>query len=198
MRTLQWNSRMSRASAFWAGIFTLGLGSFGFPLEAKAEPEFPGHVRDHLELACTPQCMLCHTTNTNPNAGNVRGPGSFPSALKTALGADFDDEDTLTQALDALLAAPADSDGDLMDDISELKDNNSETAAPGTAVHLARDPNVSGVGEICASEVGYGCGSRLARGPELPRSFESLMGVALLGVAALSAQRRTARARPTR
>lgn len=187
MSTLHFQFRMSRRLLVLSAIFASGI-----TLDAHALPELPGYVRDSLDMSCTPQCMLCHTTNTSPGKGNLRGAGSFPSSLAEQ-GIFWSSEEAMQQALVAMDLANTDTDGDQMEDIAELKDNNSVTAAPGEALHLARNPNVPGIGEICASEVQYGCGARVASGSKLPSGIESWVGGVLFALAALSVRRRQRR-----
>jgi|GEM_PF-835787 len=188
MSTLPFHFRMSRSSLVLSAIFATGIA-----FDAQALPELPGYVRDHLEMSCTPQCMLCHTTNTNPGKGNVRGENSFPNSLAQQ-GIFWSSQDAMNTALDGMEAAKTDTDADSMEDIAELEDDTTLTAPPGDPVHLARNPNVFGIGEICASEVLYGCGARVASGSDLPRGLESLVGGALLALGLFAAQRRKGRA----
>lgn len=130
---------------------------------AQASPDYPDVIRDELDLPCTPQCLLCHTTNPG-RSGNVRQP--FASTLGIARSGQ---PDTLRQKIRELAEAmPAeDTDGDGMSDIEELLE--------------ARDPNVQGEGDICALDVRYGCGARVE--PQSPLSSGGALGALLTVVA---------------
>lgn len=166
-------SAQLRSSLF----FGLLLGST-FVGSAQAEETFPGFVRDHLQMACTPKCSLCHEKDAPTAPPNLSKP--FVASLTQSVVAD---KDSLVAALDGLGTTDSDQDG--VADLVELKDNNTATAMPGMAVHLASDPNVAGAGEICASSVNYGCGSKIAEGPAPKSNLEAVATVFLLAGAGL-------------
>jgi hypothetical protein len=148
----------------------------------QAKPEYPGYVRDHLQMACTPRCTLCHEVEVPTRSPEGKQP------FFGGIGAIGEDRDTLIVRLDSF--GDTDSDNDGMSDINELKDNNTGTAGPGIVQHLARDPNVSGPGDICASNVNYGCGSQMAKSPSFPGGLDALAIGALFGAALLFVRRR--------
>lgn len=102
---------------------------------AAATPDFPGVVAEHLQLATTPGCELCHAGTQG--RGTVTTP--FGVSMRSR-GAQAYDNDSIKTALDALAAENTDSDGDGVPDIQELKE--------GT------DPNGSGTETIKPE---YGC-----------------------------------------
>jgi len=102
------------------------------PRPALAVPRFPGVIASTLGLDYEPPCSVCHLTNKT-GAPTVTTP--FGYALKARGFTEGDD--TLSAALGRLEADHADSDGDGVDDVTELKnrtDPNSETNAPLTGV----------------------------------------------------------------
>jgi len=119
-----------------------------FPRPALAVPRFPGVIASSLGLDYEPPCSVCHLTNKT-GAPTVTTP--FGYALKARGFTEGDD--TLSTALSRLTADQTDSDGDGVDDVTELKngtDPNSKTNAPLTGV---ADPSFG-----CSTKHGSGSG----------------------------------------
>lgn len=136
---------------------------------AFASDVFPGAVRDTLEMPCLPSCLLCHTVNpgmagtaTQHFADLMVNAGGLPNPGETAW---------VERGLAALGATDKDADG--MSDLEELK--------------AGRDPNVKGVGDICAPDVHYGCGAASVAKPTSGSwsgaAWFVLGGLAVAGVA---------------
>lgn len=168
-------SLLSASSAFALALLRLGV--------AQASPTFPQEVRAHLALPCTPQCVICHTTNL----GGFGTTNAFGKILETPLangggGLRAARDETVGPALDRMSAKmpPDDVDGDGVDDISELKNGDSPAIA---------GPN--GVGLAC-SAVTYGCSLRSTEG--LHTDFVAL-GAGLLTLLGLAFRLSRARRR---
>lgn len=102
------------------------------PRPALAVPRFPGVIANSLGLDYEPPCSVCHLINKT-GAPTVTTP--FGYALKARGFTEGDD--TLSTALGRLAADHTDSDGDGVDDVTELKDHtdpNSKTNASLTGV----------------------------------------------------------------
>lgn len=107
---------------------------------AHAKEEFPSQIENQYTLGYQPPCSVCHIAD---NTGSATPRTAFALALRSR-GLTGSNQ-TLSSALKQLEADHADSDGDGVTDIQELKD--------GT------DPNSSGNASIKDSqEPGYGCG----------------------------------------
>jgi hypothetical protein len=143
MMTLLTNSNRQRRGVLFVLVLVLFSTS-----EAVALPEFPSTISAHLQMSCDPRCSLCHETDAPTGRPKVLSP--FLKSL-TANGV-VADEESLTGALDQL--GSTDTDMDMVGDLDELKN-----------MAGARDPNVAGPGDICASDVKYGCGAQIAEGP---------------------------------
>jgi hypothetical protein len=123
-----------------------GLCTWVTAHSAHATANFPDAMQRDLGLSYSPPCAVCHSGGVTMR-GTTNTP--FGKALR-AHGLAAYDETSLGAALGALQAAKTDSDGDMTDDIDELRN--------GT------DPNVSevpGLG-IGSSDGGvgppvYGC-----------------------------------------
>jgi MYXO-CTERM domain-containing protein len=117
-----------------------------FPRPLLAVPRFPGVIARDLGLDYEPPCSVCHLMN---KTGTPTVTTPFGYALK-ARGFTEGDE-TLSTALSRLTADHTDSDGDGVDDVTELKnhtDPNSKTNASLTGV---ADPSFG-----CATTPGSG------------------------------------------
>ena len=107
-----------------------------------ASPSYPTEVFDSLEMDCPPPCAVCHQDQSG-------GAGTATKVFAEALineGLEGEDDGTVKPALLALEALGTDSDGDGVDDITELRQG--------------RNPNLSGAEPICGPQ--YGCGARVA------------------------------------
>ena len=132
----------------------MAAAAWSMAADAKASGDFPGAVQDALKT-CNLQCTLCHTS---PQGGPDRINGGFGEAIRSRVT--VGDENSIPGALRAMegpdcstatrvAPGPCDSDGDLVPDVEELREN--------------RDPNVPGAGNLCGGPA-YGCGARVARG----------------------------------
>lgn len=182
-----------------------GLVALFAAAPASARPEFPPIIRDHLDMACTPECTICHRSIPNPDVTPFTQP--FPNSLVARGGWDYE-EATLVAALDQLNAVDEDGDGisdvdsdqDGVPDIVELKSSNVDNPpTDGTPVFRARDPSAAGIGNACqtseAPEVLYGCGAARIAPPLMPGVGPWAVGVTL-GLFAAIALRRTWRGAP--
>jgi hypothetical protein len=133
----------------WAAL----LAALLLPGRAHATSNFPAELQSHLGLRSTPDCTLCHTTSLG-GVGTVTKP--FGQSMR-AHGLVAFDTGSLDRALDALASINADSDGDCIPDIQELKqgaDPNVPNADAGRCT-----PTGGGSGELLPR---YGCGARVA------------------------------------
>lgn len=119
---------------------------------AHAKPEFPGIIAAQYQLSYLPPCGLCHAKG-NVGSSTVRTP--FGLALR-ARGLTAGGEDSLAQALSRLEADAADSDGDGVSDVAELKAGTDPNSAANASLIGNDDP-------------GYGCGGS----PPKPHSREA-------------------------
>ncbi len=98
------------------------------PGVAQANPEYPGVIQTHLGLAGQPPelCNLCHAGPTM--RGTVNDP--FGRSLRDN-GLVAGNAASLRAALDALESMGIDSDGDGIDDITELRNGTNPNVAEG-------------------------------------------------------------------
>jgi len=118
----------------------LALTLFFAPKPLHATPNFPSVVAQHLGLAKSPDCTLCHVGT--PQAGTANTPFAFSMRQR---GLQKNDVGSLTGALDALAGEQTDSDGDGFPDIDEIKkgwDPNVPSLADGGVDPNAARPQV--------------------------------------------------------
>jgi hypothetical protein len=151
---------------------------------AAAQPEYPGYIRDHLQMACTPRCTLCHEVAAPTSAPKEGTPFFEAFTREGVIGGELEN---VKAALDRMATEGTDSDGDQVADIVELKPS-VVAPPPGMTAYLASNPN--GEGDICASEVDYGCGAQMAGGPAFPAGLDAMALAALTGGALLVTRRR--------
>jgi hypothetical protein len=167
----------------------LALSVLGASRAALASPTFPPVVQDELGLSCTPQCLICHTSNEGGYSTigkfglTLIGDGAVPGnddSVRTALR--WLEQGYVNAAGGMPVSAPNyDSDHDGIPDLVELRNGD----LPGVA-----GPNGQG---LACSAVRYGCGARVA--PSLPKTPASLgaLGTVLLLVGARLCRRRSSR-----
>ncbi|MEN9800564.1 MAG: hypothetical protein RL653_4261 [Pseudomonadota bacterium] len=136
------------------GIALLGA------LQAHASASFPSVAKDHLSLAQPPPCALCHT-NGITGMGTVNTP--VGSALR-AEGLQAGSDTSLTSALDALLSAGTDSDGDGTGDIAELKAGRNPNVADGNTADGGTPATDGGSSTGTTPPPKFGCGANAAPG----------------------------------
>jgi hypothetical protein len=139
----------------------LVLGVVMFATTAPAKPQFPGVISSQLQLTYEPPCSVCHTAN---KTGGATITTLFGYALRER---GLTDGRSLPSALGRLDADKADSDGDGVADVSELRNGTDPNSkANASLVHVA-DPS-------------FGCSA--AR----PRRSSPIGLVALLAAAAVT------------
>jgi hypothetical protein len=156
--------RFSKIALSFFGVLLLSV-------PALAKPDFPGVITRQLALDYEPPCSVCHLTS---KTGAPTVTTQFGYALK-ARG--FTDKGSLSAALTRLDSDRADSDGDGVEDVVELKnatDPNSKTNASlkevadpsfGCATAMGRRPSSPGPGGVaaCAAALGLAWLSKRAR-----------------------------------
>jgi len=144
-----------------------------FAAPARAERQFTRVIASDLQLGYEPPCSVCHLTN---KTGSPTVTTLFAYALRDRGLAS--DRQSLTLALTRLADDQADSDGDGVADVVELKN--------------ATDPNSkANASLISVADPSYGCAISLPmRGPT-----PALLSVLGLTAAALGLVRRSKRAR---
>jgi hypothetical protein len=146
--------RTSRAAS---ALFVIALTG-----TARATPNFPPAIQQHLSLAAEPHCAICHSDGDKGGLGTVTTP--FGKNMRQRGLVPFD-TNALKNALDEMSSRHVNSAGDCLDDIDELK--------------AGRDPNVAdpscldgGGGRITPTEgdgPSYGCAvARPRRTREVP------------------------------
>ena len=140
---------------------------------ARAERQFTRVIASDLQLGYEPPCSVCHLTN---KTGSPTVTTLFAYALRDRGLAS--DRQSLTLALTRLADDQADSDGDGVADVVELKN--------------ATDPNSkANASLISVADPSYGCAiSPPSRGPSL-----ALLSALGLTAAGLGSVRRSKRAR---
>jgi hypothetical protein len=155
------------------------LGVVSLPGVASATPGFREVVQDHLALACTPQCILCHRTNAG--GGGPELDKAFARALRDEPPVDerlypYDDFSVGT-ALDWAADTRLDADGNGVADVDELADG----VYPGT------DRRFCGEGAIEGPR--YGCGARLSPRGSVGGSVGGLAALFALALARFGRRR---------
>ncbi len=142
-------------------------------LPASAVPRFTGVIASQLQLDYAPPCSVCHLTNKTDGA-TVTTP--FGYALR-ARG--LADGDSLPLALTQLATDRADSDGDGVSDVDELKS--------------ATDPNSrANASLVGVADPSFGCSTK-GPAPTAPALLLFLLGA---GAAVMRMSRPSRRPRP--
>jgi hypothetical protein len=103
---------------------------------ALAVPRFPGVIASELGLSYEPPCSVCHLSNKT-GAPTVTTP--FGYALKARGFSEGDD--TLSSALTRLAADHTDSDGDGVDDVTELRNDTDPNSKANASLSGVADPS---------------------------------------------------------
>jgi hypothetical protein len=149
------------------------MGGLTLASSAAATPDLPRAVADHLDMPCTPRCIICH--QTDKGGPGMLNEGGFVSAL-LGYGLDPQNTSSVGPALDAAEFMMEDRDGDMILDVQELRDGTGPNDQTNTV-------------DICAADIEYGCFARIA---PAPASRDSLAGAAaaLTALGLIAAARR--------
>jgi len=162
----------------------LTLTGLGAPAPARATPNFPPEIHNHLGLSYTPQCAICHANGVT-GLGTVTTP--FGQSMRAA-GLVANDTTSLDNALDTLGAEHVSSVGDCVPDIEKLKEDlDPNVAAPdaGTCdAGTVTRPGGASNGELPR----YGCGAQIA--PGAPARTGGVIGGCLALLVGLLRRRR--------
>ena len=161
----------SKFAAMIRHIRLLGVAAFGVALaisgKALAEPNFPGEIKNHLNLNYTPPCTFCHATAQGAGPVTTKFGQSMLAAGLTINVA------TVGPALDTLNAKGTDSDGDGTPDIQQIEQG--------------FDPS-TGVPPSDAPPERYGCGARTALSP-VRFGDSSLVALCMAGLVVMARRR---------
>lgn len=164
-----------------AAVLTLAV----LAAPARATPNFPPEIHNHLGLSYTPQCAICHANGVT-GLGTVTTP--FGQSMRGA-GLVANDTTSLDNALDTLAAEHVSSVGDCVPDIEKLKEGlDPNVAAPdaGTCdAGTVTRPGGAAHGELPR----YGCGAQIA--PGAPAGASGAIGGCLALLAGLLRRRRS-------
>jgi hypothetical protein len=134
------------------------------PAVAFASPTFPGALQEAANMPCAPQCTLCHRDSAGGYGTLVEGTTAAPTFVKQMIDADpgleAENPSSVKPALDAVEGLGADSDGDGVGDVAELREGS--------------NPNIKGDATLCGPT--YGCGARIAKS-ERTDWFSLLVGL---------------------
>lgn len=123
------------SSKFLRSQLLVGLGVVLCATAAPAKPEFPGVISNQLQLSYEPPCSVCHTAS---KTGGATITTLFGYSLRER---GLTDGRSLPSALERLDADQADSDGDGVADVSELRNGTDPNSkANASLVHVA-DPS---------------------------------------------------------
>jgi hypothetical protein len=133
---------------------------------AAAREIYPGAIAEAADMACIPQCTLCHTSN--PGTASTWQAKQLPKALLPSINPPATDA-----GMKAAWAAYA---------------ANPVNATAVAAVKAGEDPEYGG--NVCNPS--YGCGARMARRSERRNDHEVVLWglLAVLGAAAARSRRR--------
>jgi hypothetical protein len=140
---------------------------------AGATPDFPQKLADATGAPCVPQCTICHTDSVG-GKGTVTKP--FGKSMVDAGLISFDNA-SVAKAVNELLQAGTDSDGDGIGDIAEIRDGD--------------DPNSATAAKACGPT--YGCGARIE--PKGPIDVGSALAALATALGLVLGRRRTRSAR---
>jgi hypothetical protein len=145
---------------------------------ARAQPSFPGDIKDDLHLAEAPRCTLCHATTAG--GGDIVTP--FGKAM-VHNGLTVGDDASVAKALTALSEQKINSDCDPLDDIDELE----QLRDPSTG--LSFDGSGTPAAGCTGDSPEFGCIASLAGAPSEGSSAPGVAMVALVAVAGVAARR---------
>lgn len=135
-----------------------------------ARPEFPGEMKDTMQLDCTPACLLCHTVEEG-GAENLNQYGLHTISQGITVGggpkAVFAESGPAAVCAEGADPTSCDFDSDGTSDRDEII--------------LNTDPRTEEKVAVCSDAV-YGCGAQVAPGNTAPAS--PWAALAALGVAA--------------
>lgn len=126
---------------------------------AVASRGYPPEIRRVTGACATPVCIVCHTSSTGgtgtaerPFAMTLKSEGLTGNGNLTALG----------KALAAIEATPRDSDGDGVDDLTELRQGSNPSNSTSTSAACSATGGDGGTEVVPPGEpepLSYGCGA---------------------------------------
>jgi hypothetical protein len=134
------------------------------PRVASAFFPFPGYVKNHLNLSYTPDCIICHMSDSGGLPDTLVPFGQAMYTLGNLTPGSSEAE--VDAALDTLAAMGIDSDCNKISDIKQLKGGR-DPNPPGEYIDMSGKPNPNdeppgGCTTKATLSPIYGCGARLS------------------------------------